>query len=86
MCFNSAKLKSEDEQMDNNKKLSGDPLSQEEKAQMFEDDAAAHQKNIRSPSLPRRKPNYWRIMLRHTKNTGSPSLLRRIPNYWRIML
>jgi hypothetical protein len=42
-------------------------LPPKKKAQILENDAAAH-KNTGSPSLLRRKPKSWRIMLQHTKN------------------
>jgi hypothetical protein len=35
---------------------------------------------------PKRKPKFWRMMLRHTKNTRSLSLPRRKPKFKRIML
>jgi hypothetical protein len=43
-------------------------------------------KNIGRTFLPRRKPKFWRMMLRHTKNTGSSSFLKRKPKSRRMML
>ncbi len=44
------------------------------------------QKNTESLSLPRRKPEFCKLMLRHTNNTESLSLLTRKSKFWRIKL
>jgi hypothetical protein len=47
---------------------------------------AAHTTNIGHPSIPRRKSNFWWLMLLQTNDIESLTLWRRKPELWILML